>query len=121
MHTSPGFHGHAWACAARFDCLDAAFYLLIAICIDVEGACSHDIFDAPTPKIGFVYSHKDANITLWRIEGLHFWPHLIEGSMKNFSVAVSSIAEKLESKFARAGIKTGEEISCHVLVVRGRR
>jgi hypothetical protein len=57
---------------------------------------------------------------LRRIERLHFRPNLVERSMKNFGVAASAIAEKLEGKPARAGIKTGEEISRHVLVVRWR-
>ena len=88
MHASSAFYNHAWSCAACLKCLDAAVRLLIAICIDKEGARSHDIFAASTLKIGFVDCHKDADTPLRRIERLHFRPHLVEGSMKNFGVAV---------------------------------
>ena len=103
---------------ARSERLDATLCLLIAICIDKEGPCSHNIFAASTLKIGFVDRHKDANTPLRRVERLHLRPQLVERPMKNFGVAASAIAEELKGKSARLGIKTGKEVSRHVLVVR---
>src|SRR5215831_4087586 len=117
MQTSPAFDDHAWCCPTRLDGRRTAFCLLFAIRVDKESARTHYILGSRPIEKRLIYSDKDADATLGRIEFLHLRPHLVECSMENFSMLALAIAEKLKGKFVRPRIKAGEEISRHVLVV----